>query len=387
MGAPHSRFYAGVPIRSPSGHSIGTYCVLDDKPRDGLSAFELGFLKDMAVTVMRHLEMSRATDDHKRGGIMVRSLGSFADGRSSVDEWWDEWETDASSPLAASEIASGQRPRRSTNGNAAPTQTTASGAAVSSRDNSANSSIASAKPSTPSTGPQASAGGTPATEVVESRPQAVVATKSSLSVASDGKDTLSPEVKEIFDRAARMIVRATEAEGAVFFDAKVSTWGGLVDDDSFPELPPEPDKPCVMLGAAHHQGPQSPSPLTGQCSMSESVLKHLLRNYSHGQIFNLEDEASCPTQHFEKSTECTEDELDSSVNRKLDSTRSADDEILLKDCFPRARSLVLYPLWDIHRDRWFASVIIWSSDPLRVFTSEQELSFLAAFSNTVMAEV
>jgi GAF domain-containing protein len=83
-GAPHSKFYAGVPIRSPSGHSIGTYCVLDDKPRDGLSEFELCFLKDMATTVMRHLEMTRATDDHKRGGVMVRSLGSFADGRSSV---------------------------------------------------------------------------------------------------------------------------------------------------------------------------------------------------------------------------------------------------------------------------------------------------------------
>jgi len=41
-----ARFYAGVPIRSPFGHSIGAYCVLDDKPRPGgLSRSEVSFMK------------------------------------------------------------------------------------------------------------------------------------------------------------------------------------------------------------------------------------------------------------------------------------------------------------------------------------------------------
>jgi len=387
LGAPHSRFYAGVPIRSPSGHSIGTYCVLDEKPRNGLSAFELNFLKDMAVTVMRHLEMSRATDDHKRGGVMVRSLGSFADGRSSVEDWWDPWENDVSSPPPVSDDSSVTRPRRSTLGNTTSSQAAPLDAAVLSRDGSVSSSIASAKPSSQSTGPPASASVTPVSETVEPRPQAVVATKSSLSVTSDGKDIISPEVKEIFDRAAQMIVRATEAEGAVFFDAKVSTWGGLVDDDSFPESTPEPDKTCLILGEAHHGGAQNPSPSTDQCTMSESVLKHLLRNYSHGQIFNLDDEAAASTQQPSRSEDAAGEGPNPPLARRADSTRGWDDEGLLKTCFPQARSLVLYPLWDTHKDRWFASIIIWSSDPLRVFTSEQELSFLAAFSNTVMAEV
>ena len=70
-GPPYSRFYAGVPIRSPAGHSIGTYCVFDDNPREGVSAVEIAFLKDMAITVMRHLQMARATDDQRRGGLMV----------------------------------------------------------------------------------------------------------------------------------------------------------------------------------------------------------------------------------------------------------------------------------------------------------------------------
>ena len=35
-GWPYMRFYAEVPIHSPTGHVIGTYCVVDSKPRDGL---------------------------------------------------------------------------------------------------------------------------------------------------------------------------------------------------------------------------------------------------------------------------------------------------------------------------------------------------------------
>ncbi|KAF2690081.1 hypothetical protein K458DRAFT_383211 [Lentithecium fluviatile CBS 122367] len=385
VGEPHSRFYAGVPIRSPSGHSIGTYCVLDEKPRDGLTPFELNFLKDMATTVMRHLEMSRATDDHKRGGIMVKSLGSFADGRSNVDEWWEPWEAEA--PMPNPEHVSAPRSRSSTLANTGSPGMTLPQPSPLSRDDSLDSSIPSVKgnsPTSPSTAPPESVSVTPASEVVENR-KAEVTCKTSSSVASDGKDMISPELKEIFDRAAQMIVKATEAEGAVFFDAKVSTWGGLVDDDSFPEMPSEPDKPCVILGAARFS--QSPSPLPYQCAMSEGLLKHLLRNYSHGQIFNLDDDSGTPVKHSDTFSDILGDELDVSASRRSESSRSSDDETPLKDCFPQARSLVLYPLWDTHRDRWFASVFIWSSDPLRVFTSEQELSFLAAFSNTAMAEV
>jgi signal transduction histidine kinase len=75
------------------------------------------------------------------------------------------------------------------------------------------------------------------------------------------------------------------------------------------------------------------------------------------------------------------------VSRKSESMRSMDDENYLRSVFPRARSLVIYPLWDSHRDRWFASAFVWTSDPMRVFTNDQDLSYLAAFSNSAMAEV
>lgn len=381
-GPPYSRFYAGVPIRTPGGHSIGTYCVLDDKPRDGISQFELTFIKDMAATVMRHMEMSRATDDHKRGGVMVKSLGSFADGRASLEEWWDPWDSDAAT---APENAPTHRHRRSTVSQAVSPAAISQVDVIMDRIDSGNSSVPSVRSppvTSPSSGLAGSASITPASEVQESR-NVEVATKSASATKHEGKDTSAPEVHAIFKRAAQMIVDATEAEGAVFFDAKVSSFGGLIDDEYLAEQPPDQNKPCAILGTAHYKKHAGLSSLSDDYTMSESVLKQLLRNYSHGQIFNMDAESSTSNQPASMG----DDEADTSASRRSDSSKSSDDENLLKDVFPQARSLVLYPLWDSRRDRWFASVVLWSSDPYRVFTSEQELSYLAAFSNSVMAEV
>ncbi len=55
-GAPYIRFYAGVPLLSPEGYKLGTFCIIDSKPRpQGLSLNEkqnLRELADMAVDVM-----------------------------------------------------------------------------------------------------------------------------------------------------------------------------------------------------------------------------------------------------------------------------------------------------------------------------------------------
>ncbi|EUC43268.1 hypothetical protein COCMIDRAFT_7305 [Bipolaris oryzae ATCC 44560] len=399
-GPPYSRFYAGVPIRSPTGHSIGTYCVLDEKPRDGLTPHQLAFLKSMAGTVMRHMERTRAAEDHRRAKIMVKSLGSFAEGKSGLENWaQDPWDNDQSESWSdQTETIAAQRQR--------PAATTPTGQEPPVLNGHNHIDIDSRSPTNDNVPPNHQPPHTPnsptsklttlgPSQVVEPVRPDITATTSCTSTKDfpkpDQKDRAAPELRAHFTRAANMIVDSTEAEGVAFFDAKISTFGGLVDDDFDPDQLPEPDKPCDILGAALCKTDRDNKslPNTGEC-ISESVLRHLLRLYPHGQIFHLDVDPLTPSVN---SPSTGLDEFESSdgfpfgTPRKAESSRSLDDEAYLRRVFPTARSLILYPLWDPHRERWFATAVIWSSEPKRIFTTEQELSYLAAFSNFVMAEV
>ncbi|WP_294391119.1 EAL domain-containing protein [uncultured Sphingomonas sp.] len=57
--APFIRFYAGVPLRAPDGHALGTLCIIDHRPRSGLSSQEQHDLKTFAAVVLDRLEMRR----------------------------------------------------------------------------------------------------------------------------------------------------------------------------------------------------------------------------------------------------------------------------------------------------------------------------------------
>jgi GAF domain-containing protein len=62
VGYPHVRFYAGIPIHSFSGHTVGTFCIIDTKPREP-SDEDLDGLVDLAgwaETEIHLVEFSRA---------------------------------------------------------------------------------------------------------------------------------------------------------------------------------------------------------------------------------------------------------------------------------------------------------------------------------------
>ncbi|KAF2749565.1 hypothetical protein M011DRAFT_440176 [Sporormia fimetaria CBS 119925] len=398
-GPARVRFYAGVPIRSPRGHNIGTFCVLDDLPREGTFAeADMLFLKDMAHTIMRHLEMTRAADDHRRGGIMVRSLGSFAEGKSSLEDWsHDPWGVEAAAAGVHVEdmpLPVQRRRRRARSSIDARDEELRETIVMNHPEShgSTSPSILSQSLTTPEDMQSGSAAITPGSDFLfDAQTPCAVPTKTA-SATSDDKGKLSPEVKTLFGRACRMIREAVEADGAVFFNAQVSTFGGMVDDEFVQDQQPdivEQDKPCVILGEATMA--KLSSAFDRQNPLHEGVLRHLLRSYPHGQIFNFDDDTTP-----KKTAKPSMSEISGMLNERLeissstkrpDTARSQDDENLLKEAFPDARTLVLYPLWDSRRDRWYAGAIIWSSDPMRVFTNEQELSYLAAFSNNIMSEV
>jgi hypothetical protein len=74
------RFYAGVPLISPDGAIIGTYCLFDENPREGLSRNEVEFLLDMSATVMEQLCSHKTRRHQERGALMIRGLTRFVEG-------------------------------------------------------------------------------------------------------------------------------------------------------------------------------------------------------------------------------------------------------------------------------------------------------------------
>ncbi len=59
IGEPFIRFYAGIPLRNQEGIALGTLCIIDRIPRQGLSNADRQNMQDLAVLVMDRLEMRR----------------------------------------------------------------------------------------------------------------------------------------------------------------------------------------------------------------------------------------------------------------------------------------------------------------------------------------
>ncbi|KAF9223470.1 hypothetical protein BS17DRAFT_767327 [Gyrodon lividus] len=63
-GYPHTRFYAGAPLRTQDGYNIGSLALIDDSPRQDFSPRQRHTLKEFAAIVMREMELWRDKMEH-----------------------------------------------------------------------------------------------------------------------------------------------------------------------------------------------------------------------------------------------------------------------------------------------------------------------------------
>ncbi|KAK3350200.1 hsp90-like protein [Lasiosphaeria hispida] len=397
----YRRFYAGVPIRSPSGVNIGVYCVIDNKPRPGgLTPDQIQFIRDISKTVMDYLEAKRTSEYYRRGERMVRGLGSFVEGQATLSNWSDSPNKSFFQDIPGvregilnkklqEEEAPGQLPKAAKH-NPSPTPCEDS-----------------AKPVN-----------------VASRPRGL----SSVSVPREVKkpqhssaDQLQTDVERVFSKAANVIREAVEVEGVVFFDASVRSFGGLIGkevseppiltrlpsgESSSDEGGVQPQgyteqNICNVLGfsTSSSSSINSDKPPRNSVAIPERLLRRLLQRYHHGHIFNFETDGSIldnPSPEFEDVSPMSpwftktyfSTDVDGAKRTEFKRSRSRRDiaSSLLK-MFPGAKSVAFVPLFDGPKNRWFAGSFVWTKTPTRIFTVENELSYLRVFGLTTMAEV
>jgi hypothetical protein len=227
-----------------------------------------------------------------------------------------------------------------------------------------------------------------------------------------------------------VIRESLEVEGVVFMDASIKSYGGLVgnatvtpalsdvevqqsslesgsSDESVrgPALDPPAAMPasCTVLGFATSRSSSIAGDATPAefAACKERFLQRLLQKYPKGRIFNFEADGALSDQ----STSSGGDEVSLGLAATAPSAavslspsesgskplpkpklRQSAAEYLIR-MFPGARSVAVVPLWDPQTGRSFAGGFLWTKTPTRVFSRENELSYMRVFGLITMAEV
>jgi signal transduction histidine kinase len=492
---PSLRFYVAMPISTKAGFNIGSLCVMDDKPRDGLSDVEIRFLGDMVITIMAHLETGKVKEEQRRSEKMVKGLGLFVEGRSTLREDWVEVGNDkAWGKYGSKDGAEAQ----SNEGHISATKTTGSEVAggFESLDNASplpqpklavdTLAMAQAEPTVelppllatqrgcdeistaPNLGNQethpfpppvssdsASPDRTQDASPIRSTGEDQLTTNSSQSLrgsTSDLQETMQSEnLKEMFSRASNIIRECIEVDGTIFLDASIGTFGGhttksdgrlgglgqsgsiegrsqeslqsssegeawrtptrdaetsgVSPTGSYASQVPQKTlangfkgerKTCGILGFSTEErcsleGDEAPR---NYVPVAEVFLQRLLHKYPRGQVFNFGEGG--PVISRMNDTRRTVGDVPQDESRYFEenlrtgkprgSWKQTEAKALLQ-MLPGARTVVLFPLWDSHRERWFAGSFAWSTRSTRVLTHAEDSSYLAAFGNSIMAEV
>ncbi|KAJ6091718.1 hypothetical protein N7467_003687 [Penicillium canescens] len=430
---PNVRFLASSPIISPKGIVIGAYTVLDDKPHDPLDTSLLKFLADVGATVMNYLETSRARSQHLRSERMIVGLGSYLEGKGSLRNSWLIETDDPRIQADTNDTSEGhvnqeqQDKQISQDVHLAMARNAPSSHLPFHPYN-----LHIPRNQTPQPNEESHQ---PVVKIDTSKRDAKALSKldqTSRAAITVGDEQKSPredyaaKVKETFSRAANLIRESIEVEAVVFFDAQFRSQESLVnhaksdtessglesssyssseDETKYQEALGQQDllgvdqdapagkntlNPCQILGfsTSSASSVSEESNENNQIALSESFLGRLLHRYPRGKIFNF----------GEKGTISSDDTSDGVFKRffrrtggkKYKKTRKAlvrqDAEALLQ-LAPDSRSIVFSPLWDSHKGRWYSGSLTWTRAPHRVFTPNEELAFLLAFGNSVMAEV
>jgi hypothetical protein len=382
ISEPGVRFYAGVPIRSRSGHNIGVYAVSHDSPRDPLTYDELRFMQDIAVAVMDHLEWARDRVDRYKGERIVRGMADFIEGAPSVRAV--KKEVDSTDQPAV--VANGPDPASKLNN-----QT---------KENSQK------RPSPKRTDTSGSVN----RPKLESRSQSF----------TRRREANTDNISKLLDRASRILRESTLAEGVVFFGnasgpAKSTLRSAMAarnktfstDDESARHLSVDSvdAENSTDSDANHHiqtakilglsLANKQDSSLFHDTALDVQTLESYFKLYPSGKSLHFSEAGSGLSSEDDSASESQKSAGDEpkavpeTASQKVIGKKKKmrmSHERLLKN-LPGVKNLIFLPLWDYIEEKMIAGCFLWTSSTGRMMNLDDDLSYLRAFGNTIMSEV
>ncbi|PSK37504.1 Hybrid signal transduction protein dokA [Elsinoe australis] len=449
--APKIRFLCAVPITSPRGYVVGAYTVMSSKPRYGCSEEEMVFLEDMAETVANHLESRRATFQKQQADRLIKGLGVFSQGGSSLREWWLEKYDDEK-----------QRSRR---------QERHESSAGLTRDQQADEEFGETtkqsptspiqdKEHDPTVDDQTASGREDTQGALEHTQKTDFATDHFHHDAASNDDSnqdksadhstqekgfdLRSATAGVFSRASNLLRESMNVDGVVFLEAgftrtksknmvarpnesihsdsatqtsstsassEISDPDGVTDaimrEVSTPSQDSSQSKQrrkrrqmqdkkhtssCEPLGYSTRTGSSTRNFAVPQryLSFPQSRMEKLLELYPHGKLFNFADDGTTDTSSgYEGGVPDMPAKIYSDGTQA--SGRKGSKRVLEAQMLSRlcddARTIALVPVWDPHRDKWRAGALVWSTTPGRHFTDDEDLNYLTSFANNITSSL
>ncbi|KAF2723355.1 hypothetical protein K431DRAFT_264936 [Polychaeton citri CBS 116435] len=377
---PHFRSYAEVPLKSVSGSVIGSYCVVDNKPRT-FDDSDIMVLHQIASTVMNHLDLLKTSSEFNRAERLVRGLGSFVAGHSGLQEQQTMLLPESAVQDVNPIVQDAEESRLSL---------TYESSSIS-------------RPSTSARSGTSGLGTSATLPDFESANESIATHQSFQAEAwheANGQaevDTAVPQsIRAIFSRASNLIRQSMDMQGVVFLDAS----GHRLEDSAKPTTKTTNQHETSIFSAGVDQRRSSlahsieienfqgdvvlASALTG---LSEGFLERMLARYPFGHVFSFDEMGvvSAPTvnQNYGDRTHPSRYKFTSSHPIEDHADKDAAE---LFGAIDGTRSIFFLPLWDFQKGQWFAAAIGWTRDPARVF-GPADLNYLSAFGNSIMADV
>ncbi|KAK5999308.1 hypothetical protein QM012_005583 [Aureobasidium pullulans] len=362
VGFPYMVSYAEVPVKSASGHILGTYCVMDNKIRDDFfDDSTINILNDIAACITEQLELHAIKQESGRGVQMMRGLSEFIESRRSRADSIHDNSRKGSLNSTTDYFEIQQQ---------LPEATSSSTSLNSEKQTPDDATVQATTPPTPS-------------EVLFSLP--------SPGVCEPALDmTRKPltgcrTMKDIYSGAAHLIRDAIDIEGLVFLhgstdDARTSLTQSLSNPALTDDAPGRSatSSLCEVLGSSVVPGGCNLGTFQQPLIIHDTSLHHLIRRFPRGCVF-VSDAKDNPL--FEKEGAFIAQTYSQQTSSSIVQV-SGELQALIR----KARSLIFLPLWDSTQEKFIVGMLGWTSDPTRVL-AEQDMTCLSAFGNTFMTEI